>query len=229
MCGRFITTGTWAEYRQYMNILPPEVDTRNGPQPNYNTAPTSELEIVTSHDGEIDIEAVRWGLMPHWAKDTKVRAMINARGETVAEKPFFRTAFEYGRCLIPATGYYEWRTENKVKQPYLIHLPGDAPTFEPYAMAGIMSYNKILGTRTFAIVTLAADQSVADIHNRMPVILNSDALAAWVNSDTSKDDALELLQENRGADLVYYPVSKDVGSVKNKGPELIEKASNSEK
>ncbi|MEX3009021.1 SOS response-associated peptidase [Hoeflea sp. TYP-13] len=224
MCGRFITTGTWAEYRKYMSILPPEVDGRNGPEPNYNTAPTSTLEIVTSHDGGIGIEPVKWGLVPHWSKDTKVRMMINARGETVAEKPFFRTAFEYGRCLIPATGYYEWLVldkKTKEKQPYLIHLPGDAPTFEPFAFAGIMSRNKNLDTVTFAIVTLAATDNIAHIHDRMPVILKGGTLEAWMNPETGRADALDLLQDNRGTDLVYYPVSHEVGSVKNKGPELI--------
>ncbi len=77
MCGRFISTGTWAEYRKYMNILPPEVDARNGPEPNYNTAPTSTLEIVTSHDGEIGIESVKWGLMPHWAEMVFAAKMKN--------------------------------------------------------------------------------------------------------------------------------------------------------
>lgn len=208
-----------------MNILPEEVDGRNGPEPNYNTAPTSTLDIVTSHEGEIGIESVKWGLVPHWAKDNKVRLMINARGETVAEKPFFRTAFEYGRCLIPATGYYEWLVldkKTKDKQPYLIHLPGDAPTFEPYAFAGIMSYNKVLDTRTFAIVTLAATDNISHIHDRMPVILKENAMSSWMDGETSKADALDIMQENRGTDLVFHPVSKDVGKVANKGPELID-------
>ncbi len=84
-----------------------------------------------------------------------------------------------------------------------------------------MSYNKVLDTRTFAIVTLAAHENIEHIHNRMPVIFKSDALATWMNAETSKDDALELLQENRGGDLAYYPVSKDVGKVANKGSDLI--------
>lgn len=224
MCGRFITTGTWAEYRKYMNILPPEVDGRNGPEPNYNTAPTSTLEIVTSHEGEIGIESVKWGLVPHWATDGK-RIMINARGETVDKKASFRDAFKYGRCLIPATGYYEWLVldeKAKDKQPYLIHLPGDAPTFEPYAFAGVMALNKTLDSRTFAIVTLAATDNISHIHDRMPVILKQDAMTSWLDGGTSKADALELLQENRGTDLVFHPVSKNVGNVKNKGPELID-------
>lgn len=222
MCGRFITTGTWAEYRRYMDILPPEVENLNGPIPNYNVAPTSELEVITRIDGAISIQPVRWGLVPHWAKDTKIRAMINARGETLADKPFFRTAFEKGRCLIPATGYYEWKTENKVKQPHLIHLPGDAPVFEPFAFAGIKSFNKNLDVTTFAIVTLEAVPGISALHSRMPVILDRNALADWINPDTDKAAALELLQQNRGADLVYHPVSKAVGSVQNKSPDLID-------
>ena len=222
MCGRFITTGTWEEYRRYMNILPPEVSSRNGPEPNYNVAPTSLLDIVVNGKDGIAIETVTWGLVPHWAKDNKIRAMINARGETVAEKPFFRTAFEYGRCLIPANGYFEWRTEGKEKQPYLIHLPGDAPGFEPFAFAGIMSRNKNLETTSFAIVTLAAHASVEQLHARMPVVLDPEALKAWIDPDTDKADALELLQQNRGADFIYHPVTKAVGNVRTKGPETID-------
>ncbi|WP_419908815.1 SOS response-associated peptidase [Hoeflea sp.] len=222
MCGRFITTGTWEEYRKYLSILPPEVERLNGPQPNYNIAPTSELDIIVRQEDAVAIQPVTWGLIPHWAKDSKTRAMINARGETVADKPFFRTSFEYGRCLVPATGYFEWKSEGKEKQPYLIHLPGDAPVFEPFAFAGIMSRNKALDTVTFAIVTLAADPSVSHLHGRMPVVLNNDVLDAWMDPETGKAGALELLQHNRGADFIYHPVTKAVGNVRNKGPELID-------
>ena len=221
MCGRFITTGTWAEYRRYMDILPPEVEELNGPIPNYNVAPTTELDILTHHDGQLSVRSVKWGLVPHWAKDNKIRAMINARGETVAEKPFFRTAFEYGRCLIPANGYYEWKTENKIKQPHLIHLPGDAPSFEPFAFAGLMAYNKALESTSFAIITLAASTQISDLHDRMPVILKNDVLSAWMDPQTGKEAALEILQSNRGEDLTHFPVSKSVGNVQNKSPDLI--------
>lgn len=222
MCGRFITTGTWAQYRKYLDVLPPEIEKRNGPTPNYNVAPTEELEIVTHGRDGPAVRSVKWGLVPHWAKDAKMRMQINARGETAAEKPFFRTAFEHGRCLVPATGYYEWRSEDGVKQPYLIHLTGDAPVFEPFAFAGLMSYNRNLDIATFAIVTLPAAPSVMPVHDRMPAILKPDALAAWIDPATDQATALDLLQANRGDDLVYYPVAKAVGNVKNKGPELIE-------
>ncbi len=222
MCGRFITTGTWAQYRKYLSILPPEVEDRNGPPPNYNVAPTDELEILARRKEGFGIRTVKWGLVPHWAKDAKVRMQINARGETAAEKPFFRTAFEHGRCLVPATGYYEWRTEDGAKQPYLIHLPGATPLFEPFAFAGLMSYNRNLEMATFAIVTLPAAPSVMPVHDRMPVILKPDALAAWMDPETGLDEAVALLQDNRGADLVYHPVSRAVGNVRNKGAELIE-------
>lgn len=224
MCGRFITTGTWAEYRKYLSILPPEVEARNGPQPNYNTAPTDDVEIVARNkENEIGVRSARWGLVPFFAKESgKSKPLINARGETVAEKPAFRTAFERGRCLVPATGYYEWRSENGAKQPYLIHLPGDAPVFEPFAFAGIMSYNKTLDIGSCAIVTLAPTPNIAEIHNRMPVILRDDALAQWMDPQTSPADALELLQQNRGSDLAFHAVSKAVGNVRNKEPDLID-------
>ena len=143
--------------------------------------------------------------------------MINARAETVTEKPFFRSAFEHGRCLVPATGYYEWKTENGVKQPYLIHLPGETPVFEPFAFAGIMSYNKTLDQVTFAIVTLLAEPSVAPVHNRMPAVFRSDVLATWMDPATDSAAAAELLRQNRSPDLVYHPVSRAVGNVRNKG------------
>ncbi len=223
MCGRFITTGTWAEYRKYLSILPPEVEKQNGPIPNYNVAPTDELEILTRTRDGLAVRPVKWGLVPHWAKEAASRPMINARAETASEKPFFRTAFEHGRCLVPATGYYEWKTENGVKQPYLIHLPGETPVFEPFAFAGIMSFNKVLDLATFAIVTVPADPAVAPIHNRMPAILKPDALTAWMDPSTETESAMDLLGRNRGPDLVYHPVSRAVGNVRNKGAELIDK------
>lgn len=222
MCGRFITTGTWAEYRKYLSILPPEIEQQNGPIPNYNVAPTDDQDILTNSRDGLVVRSVRWGLVPHWAKEVSSRPMINARSETVAEKPFFRTAFQHGRCLVPATGYYEWKTEDGVKQPYLIHLPGEAPVFEPLAFAGIMSFNKTLDLATFAIVTLPADPSVASVHNRMPAILKPDVMTAWMDPETDTATAEELLQQNRGSDLVYHPVSKAVGNVRNKGAELID-------
>ncbi|WP_136661819.1 SOS response-associated peptidase [Nitratireductor sp. XY-223] len=222
MCGRFITTGTWAEYRKYLTILPAEVDRRNGPEPNYNTAPTTTLEIITNRDGEIGIEPVVWGFVPFWAKDAKFKP-INATIEKLAEgSGFFKAGFEHHRCLIPATGFYEWTGKKGDKQPWLIHLPGEAPLFEPYGFAGIMAHNKQLDMTTFAIITMPPTDNIAHIHNRMPVILKPDVLEDWMDKGTSKEDALGLLQQNRGADLDFYPVSKDVGSVKNKGSELIE-------
>ena len=226
MCGRFIVTASWREYYQYLTILPPAVEARNGPPANYNVAPTSVSEIVTVRDGEIGIEPVKWGLVPSWAKDAKkIKAQINARGETVAERPMFRTAFQYGRCIVPATGYYEWLVTDKAKkekQPFLIHLPGDAPTFEPFGFAGIFARNRAMDTVTFAIITLAASDNIKHIHDRMPVVLRAEALAPWMDHETNTEAALELLQQNRGPDLKFYPVTPAVGNVRNKGPELID-------
>lgn len=205
-----------------MSILPPEIEKLNGPEPNYNTAPTSTLDIITSHDGQIGIEPVEWGFIPLWAKEAKFRS-INATVEKLAEgSGFFKAGFEHNRCLIAATGYYEWTGSKGDKQPWLIHLPGEMPLFEPFTFAGIMSRNEKLDTTTFAIITLPATDNIKHIHSRVPAILKPDVLKTWMDKETGKEDALALLQKNRGSDLEFYAVSQEVGSVKNKQPDLIE-------
>jgi len=223
MCGRFIVTGTWAEYRNSLNILPPEVDGRNGPEPNYNTAPATTLDIITRTEEGIGIEPVTWGFIPFWANDAKFKP-INATIEKIEEGGgFFKAGFEHNRCLIPATGYYEWKGPKGDKTPYLIYLPGEPPVFEPFAFAGVMARNKKQGTTTFAIITMPPTDNIAHLHNRMPAVLKPDTLEAWMDKANGKADALDILQENRGTDLVFHPVSKEVGKVANKGPELIDK------
>ena len=163
-----------------------------------------------------------WCFVPLWAKDVKFKP-INATIEKLAEgSGFFKAGFGHHRCLIPATGFYEWTGKKGEKQPWLIHLPGEAPLFEPFAFAGVMSRNDKLDTTTFAIITMPPTENIAHIHNRMPVIMKPDVLGDWMGKGTGKEQALELLQENRGTDLEFYAVSKDVGSVKNKEPSLID-------
>ena len=227
MCGRFITTGTWDEYQKYLSILPPEIEKRNGPIPNYNVAITSEQEVIARDaDGEVTIEKAVWDFVPEWMKDTskKTGAIFNAKGEGAANKPFYRTALNSSRCLIPATGYYEFTGSSGSKQPWLVHLPEEGSRFEPFAFAGLVAPNPHSDTITFVIFTLPAHEKVAHLKKRMPVILRPEAVAAWLDSATGKDEAVELMQENRAADLEFYAVSKAVGNVKNKGAELIERA-----
>jgi putative SOS response-associated peptidase YedK len=193
-------------------------------RPNhFNVAPTQKTLVVarTSH-GEVKVEPLRWGLVPFWAKDTKIGAkMINARAETVAAKPAFRDSFKKRRCLVPASGYFEWRIEaDNGKQPYFIHDPeGNLLLF-----AGLWAtWREKLDDpwlHTFTIVTGAPGKVSGDIHDRQPVILPADLWPAWL--DGEPDEAAALLQVVPEAELTYYPVPKAVGSPRNQGPELVE-------
>ncbi|MEO8746384.1 MAG: SOS response-associated peptidase [Rhodanobacter sp.] len=172
-------------------------------------------------EGEFRAEAARWGLIPSWAKDERIGSkLINARAETVTEKPSFRTAFKKRRCLIPASGYFEWKGEAGRKQPYFIHDPdGHLLMF-----AGLWEVWKASDgakwLHTFTIITGEPGKVSGDIHDRQPVILSPDFWTDWLSEES--DVAQDILVSVSEADLVYYPVPKAVGSPRNKGPELVE-------
>ncbi len=190
-------------------------------EPQYNIAPTQQTPVVVREDGASRAEAMRWGLIPSWAKDKKIGAhTINARVETVDSKPSFRSAFKRRRALVPASGYFEWRMEEGGKQPYFIHAPGR----ELLLFAGLWeTWHDTEADRdlhTFTIITGAPGKVSGDIHDRQPVILPPETWAAWLDSEPG--EARAILDEAPEADLEYYPVPKAVGSPKNKGPELVE-------
>ena len=141
---------TWAEYHEALSLIPADAKGRNDPS-RYNVTPGQSFGMVYQRDDETAVRDVMWGLLPFWAKNKKFKP-INARGETVAEKPMFREAFKSKRCLIPASSYYEWETvEDKKKLPYNIHLPDN----EPFFFAGIWAQNDNLDATTCAIITTA--------------------------------------------------------------------------
>ena len=153
------------------------------------------------------------------AKDSKIAfKTINARGETVAEKPSFSAAFKSRRCLVPADGYYEWTKTPDGKQPHRICLPDEGPM----SFAGLWEQNDNLEMESFTIVTTSAAPSIEHIHNRMPVILEEDAYDAWLSEDTATDDALAMLKPY-GGELITYPVSRYVSNSRNEGPECVER------
>lgn len=205
MCGRFTIQYTWAEYYEALNLIPADAKDRNDP-PRFNVCPGQNFgALVKEEDGYRVIDPT-WGFLPFWAKDKK-RKPINARGETVHTNGMFKVAFKHKRCLIPANSYYEWvEPEPKVKLPYNIHLADNAPFF----FAGIWGTHDAFDVTTCAIITLAAHENIEHIHGRMPVILNDEVLENWLNTETTTEDALELLQSNRGQDLTAYRVSTDV-------------------
>lgn len=185
----------------------------------FNIAPTQEAPVIrAAKDGAREVAMLRWGLVPFWARDPKIgTTMINARSEGVEAKPAFREALKQRRCLVPATGFFEWQGEPGRKQPWAITVPGQ-PLF---AFAGLWERWKPPAgepVETFTIVTTDANEQVARIHDRMPVILPMDALDTWLAGPA--DEARQLLKPWEG-ELSLRAVGRYVSNVKNEGPECL--------
>jgi len=191
--------------------------------PRYNAAPMQWLPVVRQRQtGERVVHLLRWGLVPSWARDESIATkLINARGETLGEKPSFRAAYKSRRCVIPASGFYEWKREGKEKQPYFIHPPDG----ELFGFAGLWErWSPADGGEsvdTFTVVTTDANAIMRPLHDRMPVILAPADYAAWLTKGTDPGLLTGLVVPCPDAMLKVYPVSKAVGSVANEGPDLI--------
>ncbi len=217
MCGRYTlkTPAKTLAEKFGLDEVPDEVQAR------YNVAPTQDVATVISADGTRKLEMLRWGLIPSWADDPEIgNRMINARAEGVAEKPSFRSAFRSRRCLILADGFYEWRRENGGKQPFYIHMKDDSP----FAFAGLWERWGDGGPeiRSCTIITTDANDLLAPIHNRMPVILDPESYDEWLDPDVRETGRLmPLLAPYGGDDLEAYPVSRRVNSPANDEPECV--------
>lgn len=188
----------------------------------FNIAPTQEAPVVRrAASGEREIAMLRWGLVPSWAKELKVGTrMINARSEGVEAKPAFRDAVKQRRCVVPASGFFEWKGEPGRKQPYAITLPG-RPLI---AFAGLWErWNPPEGpaVETFTIVTTEANTAIAQVHDRMPVILPMDAVESWLAGSPAQ--ALQRLTPYAGP-MELRAVGKYVSSVRNEGPACLDDA-----
>ncbi len=220
MCGRYsITTPSEALRRIFGFVEQPNLQAR------YNVAPTQQVPAVRlGDDGERHLSLLRWGLVPFWAKDLAIGSrMINARAETLAEKPAFRKAFAKHRCLILADGFYEWRKlEGGGKQPYRITLPDGAP----FAFAGLWESwrNPADGetVETCTIATTDARGPIAEIHHRMPVILAPESYDTWLTVAEDTEAAAKAMAGGPGAELVAHPISTRVNKVTNDDPGIIE-------
>jgi putative SOS response-associated peptidase YedK len=201
--------------------------------PRYNIAPTQEVPIIRSSPflepaagpPPRELALARWGLVPFWAKDTKIgNRMINARGETVASKPAFRAAFRKRRCLVPADGFFEWQATPSGKQPWYIHAAGG----EPLAMAGLWELwdppDGGAPLASCAIVTTSANAFMRELHDRMPVILDAHARDAWLDPSASPDRLQALLAPAPDNLLEAWPVTRRVNSPFNEDPSLVEPA-----
>ena len=191
----------------------------------WNAAPTNVLPvIVESQEGEREAQLMQWGLIPRWAKPggKKPMAPINARAETINEKPMFRNLVKRNRCLVPANGFYEWKNLGDHKQPYYITVPDD-PLF---AFAGLYdTYTNDEGeeTGTYTIITTVPNELMSTLHNRMPVILHSQDEEEWLDPEVTDPLQVErLLVPYPSAEMEAVPVSRKVGNTRNNGPDLIE-------
>ena len=217
MCGRFVRHSSMDLIEKTFNVDATGIDA----VPNYNVAPT-QLVLGLTDDQDNRLQQFHWGLVPFWAKDKSIGArMINARSETVAEKPSFRNAFKKRRCLIIADGYYEWKGPKGQKQPYYFSLGNH----EPFGFAGLWEIWKDPEAgeyRSCTIITTEASDMIKDVHNRMPVILIPDVHDTWLDSDNQDVELLQkILAEYYYRDLRRIPVTRNVNNVRNNDPQNI--------
>jgi putative SOS response-associated peptidase YedK len=218
MCGRYLIISA----PEAIRLLAEYFEQPNFP-PRYNVAPTQPIPVVRQESGARHFALMRWGLLPSWVKDPKTfTLLINARGESVCDKPAFKNAMQRRRCLIPADGFYEWQVDGRIRRPFVVR-PRDR---KPVMFAGLWeTWTGPNGeeTDTAAIVTVAANQTLHPIHHRMPVILEPEDFAPWL--DCAQVDALQaqaLLKPAREDHMDAYEISPAINRVVNDGPEVLE-------
>ena len=217
MCGRFAIFSSIQAIKEYYKILQ-EIE---GLEENYNACPQQNLPVVIRCNDQNRIRFMKWGLVPFWIKNVKTGSrMINARAETLQQKPSFRNAFARRRCLIPANGYYEWHSNTK--QPFFIYCSKRSL----FSFAGIWEFWKSdeMEIHSFAIITREASPDLKFIHHRMPVVLPKEAEKFWLmENDGNKVNMY--LQKLEPINMMFHKVSREVNSVQNNFPELIEQDS----
>ena len=230
MCGRYASIKAPAELAEEFQAV--DAVGEHAPGPDYNVAPTKQvITVVERHprdeesapdgDGTVRrLRVMRWGLVPSWAKDPSIGArLINARAETAAGKPAYRAALARRRCLLPAAGWYEWKREGTVKQPYFLTTPGERSV----PLAGLWEVWRENPDAdplvTVAVLTTTAQGASAEIHDRMPLVLPEAAWSRWLDPDN--EDVADVLA-GPVSELEMWPVSTAVNSVRNNGPELLE-------
>ena len=216
MCGRYTITTTAEKLAQLF-----EVEVPSEYQPRYNAAPTQLLPVI-SNQQKRKISLYSWGILPKWAQaQGSSQRLINARAETVAEKATFKTSFKKRRCLVVADGYYEWKKGKDKKIPYRILLNEE----QPFTFAGL--WDTLEGESgeevpSFVIITVAASPSIADIHNRMPAILDKDTADFWLSDSEDYEGLEDVLRPYPDDYLKAYAVSTQVNAVKNDQKTLIQ-------
>jgi putative SOS response-associated peptidase YedK len=219
MCGRFLIKSLPGDIAEFFNA-PEEPSLFD--EPRFNIAPTQTVPVVVEENGARQFRPMRWGLIPAWAKDRAIGyRTINAKCETVAEKPAFRGAFRKRRCLVPASGFFEWRKEGKKRFPILLR-----PRSGLFAFAGLWEtwHGEDQPLDTFTIITTEANELVRPVHDRMPVALHKENFPAWL--DVNDGDVMSLLRPYPADEMTAVEVDTWVNDVRHEGPRCIEPATN---
>ncbi len=223
MCGRYL----FYEYKELSERLTQvsiDAEYLDRFSPTWNAAPAQTLPVIVEVDGQLVVQGMHWGLIPKWTKPGQRPKVtpINARAETLGEKPMFRSLVKGRRCVVPSNGFYEWKREGTHKQPYLIEpAEGDLMLF-----AGLYDVAPGIGeepTSSFTIVTTASNDAMAELHDRMPVVLDGDEAETWLDPGLTEFEPLEHLLQPASDDAISIrPVSRDVNNPRHDGPALIE-------
>lgn len=219
MCGRYAVFSTNGQIAARFHLNAPDTDT---PNEQFNAAPTQHLPVITllSHT----IEYFRWGLIPSWAKELSIgNKLINARAETLVEKPSFRTAFRKRRCLVVCDGFYEWHKTPSGKVPMFIHLASG----ELFGIAGLWEQwhnpetDELL--KSFTIITTEPNELMSEIHNRMPAIVRQEEEGLWLAPTTHEQELQHILRPFPAEEMEAWPVSTAVNNPRNNSPLLLER------
>lgn len=218
MCGRYTNHATWAQVHAFtapLTVAVPDAD----PEPAFNIAPSQPAWVIVGEDGQARAARLRWGLLPGWAKDPKIGySTFNARIETADTKPAFRAAWKARRCLVVATGYYEWTEEDGVKQPWWIHPDGGLMLF-----AGLWERNTHIAAEpvdSFTVLTCPAEGPVAKLHARMPLSLTRNVLRDWLLDSAAHAGAIAAAAP--AVPVRFHRVRREVGNPRSQGPGLVE-------
>ncbi len=225
MCGRFVTAFSFDELLEEVGAIADNIPVKLGFGDNdlplfsnYNVAPTHAVPVVTREPEGFLIDVMQWGLVPSWSKDPSIGSkMINARSETLTEKPSFRNLVKSHRCLIPMNGFYEWdRADPRNKIPYFVPRADG----ELMLCGGLWNVSPVLdGIKTFTLITKTSSEDLAQIHNRSPVQFDRETAGEWL---TNNDDALLLMSHDDQPVFAHYSFSTSVNSVKNNLPALLD-------
>jgi putative SOS response-associated peptidase YedK len=217
MCGRFSITGDLDFYAEYFGV--DEIRTEPLP-PSWNVAPTDDVYVIAEHDNTRHIGLMKWGLVPHWAKDKK-SIQINARTETVATTSMFRDSFSRKRCLIPSDGFYEWEPAEEGRTPHWVYRADGHPMVFAGIWASRLDEETQQWERTCSILTTGAKGVVSSIHHRMPVALDPEVWDSWLDREiTDTETALGLIRTIDPDEIMEHAVSKRVNTVTNNDPDL---------